>query len=414
MSWRDLLQPASFRGVAFKFESADASGGRRAQTHEYPMRDTPWTEDLGRKARTVSLNAYVLGADYMAARDALIAALDAAGAGTLVHRYWGELQVVVIDYRVSESSGEGGIARFSISFAEAGSQTFPAARTDTAEALASQVGKTRAAAQKTYAAVHRVAGLPDWVSAAAVADFSGALDAIDNLTAQLTPDLTLLAEIQLAAGRVAGMLGDLIRVPASAAAAIDARIRALAQVPSSPRDAFTALTALFGHDGATTATATIATTATPATIAAAATAAATTPSNRQATINRGATAALVRQLAVTEAAGLLQSTDFDSAVAAAEARDTVLDALDSEAAATPDDALFRALSSLAAAVTRAVAARSDSLAHIGTVRFSATLPALVVAHRVYGDATRADEIVSRNRVRHPGFVPGGIALEVAT
>jgi prophage DNA circulation protein len=48
------------------------------------------------------------------------------------------------------------------------------------------------------------------------------------------------------------------------------------------------------------------------------------------------------------------------------------------------------------------------------VRFSATLPALVVAHRVYGDATRADEIVSRNRVRHPGFVPGGIALEVAT
>ncbi len=395
MSWRDLLQPASFRGVAFKFESSDASGGRRAQTHEYPMRDTPWTEDLGRKARTVSLNAYVLGADYMAARDALIAALDAAGAGTLVHRYWGELQVVVIDYRVSESSGEGGIARFSISFAEAGSQTFPAARIDTAEALAVQVEKTRAAAQKTYADMHQVAGLPGWVSAAAVADFSGALDAIDNLTAQLTPDLTLLAEIQLAAGRVAGMLGDLIRVPVSAAAAVDARIRALAQVPSSPRDAFTALTALFGRDAA------------PA-------APATTPSNQQAAINRGATAALVRQLAVTEAAGLLQSTDFDSAIAAAEARDTVLDALDSEAAATPDDALFRALSSLAAAVTRAVAARSDSLARIGTVRFSATLPALVVAHRVYGDATRADEIVSRNRVRHPGFVPGGVALEVAT
>lgn len=395
MSWRDLLQPASFRGVAFKFESADASGGRRAQTHEYPMRDTPWTEDLGRKARTVSLNAYVLGADYMAARDALIAALDAAGAGTLVHRYWGELQVVVTDYRISESSGEGGIARFSISFAEAGSQTFPAARTDTAEALASQVEKTRAAAQKTYAAVHRVAGLPGWVSAASVADFSGALDAIDNLTAQLTPDLTLLAEIQLAAGRVAGMLGDLIRVPVSAAAAIDARIRALAQVPSSPRDAFTALTALFGRDAA------------PA-------AAATTPSNQQAAVNRGATAALVRQLAVTEAAGLLQSAEFDSAIAAAEARDTVLNAIDSEAAATLDDALFRALSSLAAAVTRAVAARSDSLARIGTVRFSATLPALVVAHRVYGDATRADEIVSRNRVRHPGFVPGGVALEVAT
>lgn len=395
MSWRELLQPASFRGVAFKFESADASGGRRAQTHEYPMRDTPWTEDLGRKARTVSLNAYVLGADYMAARDALIAALDAAGAGTLVHRYWGELQVVVTDYRVSESSGEGGIARFSISFAEAGSQTFPAARTDTAEALASQVEKTRAAAQKTYTDVHQVAGMPGWVSDAAVADFSRALDAIDGLTAQLTPDLSLLAEIQLDAGRVAGTLGDLIRVPVSAAAALDARIRALAQVPSRPVDAFTALTALFGHDSGPAATA-------------------TTPSNQQAALNRTANAALVRQLAVTEAAGLLQSAEFDSAIAAAEARDTVLAAIDSEAGVTPDDMLFRELSALAAASTRAVAARTDSLARIGTVQFSATLPALVVAHRVYGDATRADEIVSRNRVRHPGFVPGGAALEVAT
>lgn len=395
MSWRDLLQPASFRGVPFKFESADASGGRRAETHEYPMRDTPWTEDLGRKARTVSLNAYVLGADYMAARDALIAALEAAGVGTLVHRYWGELQVVVTDYRVSESSGEGGIARFSISFAEAGSQTFPAARTDTAEALASQVDKIRAAAQISYTDTHRVAGRPGWVADAAGADFERALEAVDALTAQLTPDLSLLAEIQLDAERVAGTVSDLIRVPSDAAAAIGDRIRALAQIPSIPANAFAALTALFGHDSATAAVP-------------------TTPSNRQAATNRAATSALVRQLAVAEAAGLLQSADFDSATAAAEARDTVLAAIDSEVGVTPDDTLFRELSALAAASTRAVAARSDSLARIGTVQFSATLPALVVAHRVYGDATRADEIVSRNRVRHPGFVPGGAALEVAT
>lgn len=395
MSWRDLLQPASFRGVPFKINSADASGGRRAETHEYPMRDTPWTEDLGRRARLVSMDAYVLGADYMAARDALITALDAAGAGTLVHRYWGELQVVVTDYRISESSHEGGIARFSISFAEAGSQTFPAARVDTAEALAAQVDKTRAAAQKTYADAHQVDGLPGWVSDAAVSDFTRALDAVDALTAQLTPDLSLLAEIQLDAARVAGTLADLIRVPVSAAASIADRIRALAQVPSRPVDAFAALAALFNHDSG-------------------ATAPITTPSNRQAAANRTATAGLVHQLAVSEAAGLLQSADFDSATAAAAARDTVLAAIDSESATTTDDALFRALSALGAASTRAVAARSDSLPRVGTVRFSATLPALVVAHRVYGDATRADEIVSRNHVRHPGFVPGGVALEVAT
>jgi prophage DNA circulation protein len=37
----------------------------------------------------------------------------------------------------------------------------------------------------------------------------------------------------------------------------------------------------------------------------------------------------------------------------------------------------------------------------------------VVAHQLYGDATKADEIIARNRnVRHPGFVRGGQALEV--
>jgi prophage DNA circulation protein len=40
------------------------------------------------------------------------------------------------------------------------------------------------------------------------------------------------------------------------------------------------------------------------------------------------------------------------------------------------------------------------------------LPALVVAHRLYGDAARADEITVRNGARHPGALRGGIALEV--
>jgi prophage DNA circulation protein len=45
-----------------------------------------------------------------------------------------------------------------------------------------------------------------------------------------------------------------------------------------------------------------------------------------------------------------------------------------------------------------------------------TQPALVLAQRLYGDPAsveaRAAEIVARNKVRHPGFVPGGVALQV--
>ena len=31
----------------------------------------------------------------------------------------------------------------------------------------------------------------------------------------------------------------------------------------------------------------------------------------------------------------------------------------------------------------------------------------MLAYQLYGDADRADEIVTRNNIRHPGFVPGG-------
>ena len=90
--WRDRLRDASFRGVPFSVEDDDASFGRRVQTHEYPNRDKPFTEDLGRAARRLTVNAYVIGDDYADKRDRLIAAVETAGPGTLVHPQYGEMQ----------------------------------------------------------------------------------------------------------------------------------------------------------------------------------------------------------------------------------------------------------------------------------------------------------------------------------
>ena len=50
---------ASFRGVPFFVESSDISAGRRTVTHQYPQRDEPFTEDLGRAAREYELSAFV-------------------------------------------------------------------------------------------------------------------------------------------------------------------------------------------------------------------------------------------------------------------------------------------------------------------------------------------------------------------
>jgi prophage DNA circulation protein len=52
------------------------------------------------------------------------------------------------------------------------------------------------------------------------------------------------------------------------------------------------------------------------------------------------------------------------------------------------------------------------LSPLTTFTAGRALPAVVLAHRLYGAADRAEDIVARNHVANPLFVPGGVALEV--
>jgi prophage DNA circulation protein len=51
MSWRDKLQAGRFRTAAFQIDAHDQAGGRRLALHEYPLRDDPYAEDMGRLER---------------------------------------------------------------------------------------------------------------------------------------------------------------------------------------------------------------------------------------------------------------------------------------------------------------------------------------------------------------------------
>ncbi|MBA1998636.1 DNA circularization protein, partial [Escherichia coli] len=126
MTWKDRLQDASFRGVPFKVEEESAGTGRRVETHEYPNRDKPYTEDLGKITFRPSITAYVVGDDCFDQRDRLIDALNKPGPGTLVHPTYGELKVCVDgEVRVSTSKSEGRIVRFDLKFVEAGELSYP-------------------------------------------------------------------------------------------------------------------------------------------------------------------------------------------------------------------------------------------------------------------------------------------------
>jgi hypothetical protein len=70
-----------------------------------------------------------------------------------------------------------------------------------------------------------------------------------------------------------------------------------------------------------------------------------------------------------------------------------------------DDISYNALRALRAAVQTDLGARGNNLAQIVTRTFGAQQPALVLAYRLYQDASRADDLIARNDPPHPGFMP---------
>lgn len=107
----------------------------------------------------------------------------------------------------------------------------------------------------------------------------------------------------------------------------------------------------------------------------------------------------------------VQIDGYDTAQAAATLRDTLTDAIDT-VCLTADDATYQQWRDLRAAVVADLSARAATLPSLVTFVPTRTLPALVIAYRLYGDASRAEEIVARNDLIYPGFVPGGQPLEV--
>jgi prophage DNA circulation protein len=125
--YKARLRPASFRGAQFHIEAGGKTSGRRTVLHEYPKRDDPYAEDMGRRARRWTLQAYVIGGnaqafdfDYTQARDALVSACEQEGSGLLVHPTMGEMLVNCETYSLVEGRQRGNYAELDIVFVEAG------------------------------------------------------------------------------------------------------------------------------------------------------------------------------------------------------------------------------------------------------------------------------------------------------
>lgn len=380
----------SFRGAPFIVPEHEATFGRRTELHEYPLRDKPYVEDLGRKAREFSLTVFVDGRlttddDYLAARDALIFELEKAGPGTLIHPYYGSLRVsLTAPVRVSESSREGGRATFTIVCVESGELEFVEAE---------------------YSTVVGVQTLADSAEAAAISDFA-AFFSVDNLPdfhlAEIETELTrTLAELEKTVGAVTAAVAAEIRAPYNMGVAILGAVGKISTTVTEPLRAFKLYRDLFGAGNDSPAVPT------------------TTPAREQQASSTQALHLVVQRAAIVNAARASSAASYASLDDALDARDRLLAALDAQmetvavlGGASIGDDLFQKFAGLRAAVARDLLIRGGKLPRVRRWTAPASLPALVIAHRLYGDANRDAEIVSRNKIRHPGFVPGGVVLEV--
>lgn len=133
--WRKKLLPASFRNAGFHVEAGSKENGRRIVVHEFPKKELPYSEDMGRTAIAFTVRAYCITyprdlasplyrRDYTIARDLLLAELEKEGDGILQLPLLPPMRVVCNRYRLTEEQKSGGFCVFDMSFVEFGASPF--------------------------------------------------------------------------------------------------------------------------------------------------------------------------------------------------------------------------------------------------------------------------------------------------
>lgn len=382
MGWRETYQQASFRGAMFYVDSIDGQYGRRNVTHEYPDRDTPYTEDLGRKAQEFTISGYLVGANYQIQRDLLIAACEAAGPAQLVHPYKGRITVCCKGLTVRESRKDGGFCELQMTFVEDGNNSFPSAVINLVVAVATAGSSLITAARADFLSKFSFPKTPAFVREQLETATSLILDPLNrviNASNEFADDWTALQND----------ITDLMQQPDLLADRMISAIRRVTDGNKS-RGSSEIYHDLTNRNGIP--------------------AVKVTTSTRQVQSNcQDALIALTERVALACNCELAAGFAFDSYQAAEAERERLMTELDDKADTAPDS-VYNELVKLRTQLAKALPA--PGLPEIQTVQVRTTIPAIVQAYKLYGDATKETDIVSRNQIRHPGFVAGGTDIEV--
>lgn len=393
-SWLDDLRPASFRGVSFKIDSHQFTGGRRVTFHEFPDRNTPYAEDIGRVGNTFRVEGYLLGDNIAEQKRKMIAAVEALGPGELVHPYLGTKQVQCGPFSIEESRGQGRITKITFQFYEAGDNRYPNNVDDKQTVLLAKADSALAKSRDAFAKKFSVTSLPGFAVDSARSAVNQAATAFETATKGLARQADQISALAFNIRNLRAEVNDLIKAPGQLAQRLQDSFKLLQNALNGNKDAYKATVALQGFTSLIEAS--------PF----------DTPTRAREKSNNDAFTNFMRQTALIESASLASEVTFDSTEDALAARESVVEATEEQLLITDDDDVFAALSDLQAQLVRVVPDFDAELPNIQNVTLQNSIPAFVLSYDLFQHLESEQDIIDRNKISHPGFVPGGALLEV--
>lgn len=414
--WTTTLWQASFMGVQFFFKSDDESFGRSLKVHEFPGSDDPFVEDLGRKAKYFEGSAYVTGDDADLQAITLGAAFDAKGPGLLVVPILGPVSVHCEEAKRHADKDELGRITFSVKFVRDGAAgalvSVPLLGQNIFDGAQAMVGALAGVIPSALTLVARA----DYVVFAAVSMVQTVAGSVELARAAASVDADISAQVHGALAAIVTAAPALISNDPVDPAAVTTLLASAPPLDQAYDDPVSTLAAVLvetmrllgdGMAAAPDAGAGVllglaldfASTGAPTALSANAAAAAA---------NSEAILTLARLAALTAWCEALARQSYPSRPDGVAARAAAAERLGAElgnAAGAANAPLYVALATLQGAVVQYLTRLIATLAPVVTVTAPQSMPSLWWSWRLYQDPARAVDLVLRNAVTHPSFMP---------
>jgi len=419
MSWRNKIQKSSFRGLRFYITTANTIVGRRGTLHEFPFRDVPFFEDVGRKGRTFKVNGFLYGEnvvdddtnvddegiDYIEQLEKLIAAFeDDDTIGTFVHPTLGEQNVKPISLDILHSQRSGGMETFVMIFAEAGQRANPTEEVNTGATVDGNKKSSEDQSSEQYSDGVKQAG-PEFIRKSIFDIANEYVDAIEDALTKGTKELDkvdeAVRETQNYKTNLKQAILDNVPFMASTVALYD-RVNAIWN-DNFADDRYLAMRSFFQTD----------------TSASYVQGSIFTPDRIQEGINNELFRSTTRAFALGHMCQASSRQTFQSSNQAFNRRNELLGffATEIDAAGVAENGLQRrGLIDLRSAMVADLNAKGADLPEETIVKLPGTTSAFALSQELYGkdasDYPRSDEIINNNNIRNPLFMPADIDLVI--